>query len=422
MIKHFHYPDELFKSAYQTLEEMPSAAVWDDINASLDKVDAERYKRKFKQWKLFSLLLILFMGIFIIFESALIRKPGPAYSISNFEQRKIPIRSYDAIQPASKILNSKRNHLPDPIKTPAPKNLSVFNMAPELKEIGGQAFLSGVPEKEITGPVFSPPAPLIGSGRKAKDPATKADFPEGGIQKQTAFKKYWSLTGLASLDMAAYRIDNDLTHHDAKTLIEGRESHNASFSLGILADYQFSKKWAVQTGFRYSNILIGIDPHEIYAVQRASGNASYKYVTSSGYAFIMPDFQTSGDSLQTTSARHHLVFVSLPLMLQYRIVMKKWTLTPSAGLQINYLAKAAVKTEIHEGFKTEIVSINQLQGKKTLYLSYVAEAGLAYRMNSKWDLNAIPSFQYGVTSITRNNAVNTFPYSVGLSVGVTRHF
>lgn len=288
-------------------------------------------------------------------------------------------------------------------------------------ENNGRPALSGLPEN-AGNPFFHPD--LVIDLEKHADSVIRDTKPPGSdFQKKVPFKKYWSITGSASVDQAGYRIDNDLPQSDVKKLIEGRESHNASFSLAILADYHFSRKWIIQTGFRYSNILIGIDPHEIYAIQQAAGGiASYKYITSSGYALILPDFQTTGDSLQTTSARHHLVFVSLPLMIKYRIGQGKWSLIPSLGMQINYLAKADVKTEIQDGSKTEGIHINQLQGKKTFYLSYLAEAGLSFQVNSQWAINAIPAFQYSVTSITRNNDVNTFPYTFGISLGVTHRF
>lgn len=412
--------DQYFQSAYKDHQADPDPEVWNKISAWMDRDEAERYKRKFRQWKTLALLLLFLTGGYLAFQGLLQKDPKLVFRPFP-QKRSAGQQTPTGAGPANLSHRGLEKHNDRPYFKNIPSGPVLLKRAEaELSKIAAVACCS-VPSMENED--MSRSCPVISPDSVKQDIlSTNTQQSTAAVWKKAPFKKNWSLTGSASIDMAEYRIDNDLPQGDVKSMIEGRESHNASFSFSVLANYQFCKKWALQTGFRYSNILIGIDPHEIYAVYPAAGNPSYKYVTSSGYAFIQPGFQTAGDSLQTTSARHHLVFVSLPVMLKYIVGKARWTLMPSFGIQLNYLARAAVKTEIQNGSQMQAVSIHRLTGEKTFYLSYVAEAGLAYRVNPRWSVNAVPSFQYGVTSITRDNVVNTFPYSLGLDLGLTYHF
>ena len=80
------------------------------------------------------------------------------------------------------------------------------------------------------------------------------------------------------------------------------------------------------------------------------------------------------------------------------------------------------ETEIEKPLSPEIIFINKLDGTKSFYLSVVADAELRYRLNKKLSLNFRPAFRYAVSPITKNNVVETFPYSVGLALGITCKF
>ena len=73
MSEHLHDMDDIFKSAYQEFEDEPTADVWGKINAKLDKKDTESYKKRSLKWKRVSLLLLLLLAGFILYETVINR-------------------------------------------------------------------------------------------------------------------------------------------------------------------------------------------------------------------------------------------------------------------------------------------------------------------------------------------------------------
>ena len=73
MSEHLHDMDNIFKSAYRQFKEEPTADVWQKINAALDKKDAESYKKDPQNGNVVSLLLLLLLAGFILYETAMVR-------------------------------------------------------------------------------------------------------------------------------------------------------------------------------------------------------------------------------------------------------------------------------------------------------------------------------------------------------------
>jgi hypothetical protein len=72
MSEHLHDMDGIFKSAYQRFSEEPTAEVWKEISAALDKKDAESYKKRAFKWKRVSLLLLVLMAGLILYETMIL--------------------------------------------------------------------------------------------------------------------------------------------------------------------------------------------------------------------------------------------------------------------------------------------------------------------------------------------------------------
>jgi hypothetical protein len=256
----------------------------------------------------------------------------------------------------------------------------------------------------------------------ANSPLTATATNDKSPAKVSSFKPYWFLSGYLSYDRANYRLDNDLP---AAPTIKQREEQEPSFSAGLLITRQVKKQWGLQTGFIYSNTAIAISPQKMYALQESAGSVAYKYVTSSGYAYVKPGFGSPpsvGDSLTTAKGKHTLQHISVPLIIKYTVTKNKISFTPGAGIAANFLTSAKVETEIEDPFNREIVSINKLKGIKSFYWSVVADAEVQYKINSKLSVSIRPSLRYAISPITKNSDVETFPYSVGLGIGIKCRF
>ena len=138
------------------------------------------------------------------------------------------------------------------------------------------------------------------------------------------FNRYWTITPYASVDFTQYTLDDDDSYSgndpEDKQDIQQRERHQFSFSAGVLARWQFSPKISLKTGLVYSNIAIGIQPQTLYASEDNNQDIRYKFITSSGYAYLKPVFGTppaAGDSITADISQHHLQYLNLPLMVSY---------------------------------------------------------------------------------------------------------
>ncbi|MBC7827819.1 MAG: outer membrane beta-barrel protein [Chitinophagaceae bacterium] len=237
------------------------------------------------------------------------------------------------------------------------------------------------------------------------------------------FKSFWMVNTFISYERAGYRLDSDLPINI--TNIKHSEIHEPSFSLGILATRQIKKRWGLQTGLIYCLTNIGISPQKLYALQDPVGDISYKYITSSGYAYIKPGLGVPpalGDSLITKEGKHSLKFISVPLVLKYSVGKNKLILSPGIGIEANFLTKAKVETEVESPSNPEIIFIRKLDGAKTFHLSFVADAELRYKLNNKLSVSARPAIRLATTQMTKNNVVETFPRSFGLGLGLTYKF
>jgi hypothetical protein len=226
-----------------------------------------------------------------------------------------------------------------------------------------------------------------------------------------------------SSDRAGYRLDRDQT---TIVKIKEYEDHLPSLSAGVLLTRQIKKRLGLQTGIIYSNTAIAISPQNIYASQNQMGKVLYKYVTSSGNAYIKPGFASSpypGDSLRAEHAQHNLQYLITPLVIKYKLInSNKVILSPGLGFAANFLTNAKIETDVEGVANREHVVINKLEGIKTFNWSLMGDVSLDYLVNKKMSVSLRPSFSYALSPISSTDDVETFPYSFGLGAGVTYRF
>ncbi len=262
---------------------------------------------------------------------------------------------------------------------------------------------------------------LVNSIKQFRSPVISDTVSKTTKQKKNrVFKSFWMITGVASYDRAGYKLDSD--EPSAISSIKYREAHEPSFSLGLLMTRQFSSRWGLQSGIIYANSAIGMKPQKTYAFQDPTGDVAYKYITSSGYAFIKPGFgpqPTAGDSLTTAEAKHTIENITVPLAIKYTMPGKKISITPGAGVEASFITKANLEVDIEDPFNWEIVIVRKLNGTKSFYWSFVADAEIKYAINKKLSINVRPVYRTAITPITKNNVVETFPHSFGIGAGIT---
>ena len=249
-------------------------------------------------------------------------------------------------------------------------------------------------------------------------------------KNKQSFRPYWSLTAFASNDWSQYHLDNDEENNtgvqqDEMEKISMREKHESSFSAGILVTRQFRKNIGVRTGVLYSNIAIVISPQEMYAAKEPGGAITYKYIASSGYSYVKPDFglpPAIGDSIQSTEAQHNLYTISVPVIALYTLQKNRFSLSPAVGLSANFITGAKIETEIKDALNKETVTMDKLNGMRDFYIGLLADINIQYHVSNKWSFGLAPGFKYALTPITQKNVVKTFPYSFNIGAGITYSF
>ena len=104
MNKDLHDIDNLFRSSLESYEEAPSPSVREKLEASLDKTDAESYKKDFYVWKRAAILLFFLLIGIVLYEAGIIRI-SPGNSEKNYAGKKTRY-------PASDDQKNEKNDIP----------------------------------------------------------------------------------------------------------------------------------------------------------------------------------------------------------------------------------------------------------------------------------------------------------------------
>jgi len=441
MNRNVHDTDDFFRSAYHQFEENPSPLVWEKISSELDQRGSISNKGKYKVWKKVIILLLLIPVGFELFDSDILSPVA-----KHAQNRIVDEKSSPAGQSESNIdatNSAEKKSIQQDQKTWTPKHTIVSPNA-NLLISGGEKSENmksswvyvhpGNYELAIVDPLGKASDYLMDYENTNKEKQKVALLSENkntpaaikiGYNKQgmnDSFEPYWLVTAFGSYDMLNYKLESDIPNNIST--IKHREVHEPSFSSGILATRQITRQWGLQTGLVFSFAAIGIQPHKMYAFQDPVGDIAYKFVTSSGYAYIKPGGRTPvfGDSLTAPEAKHTLNSISVPVSAKYRVGKNKLTVAPGAGIEASFITSSKLEVEITDASNREIVFVKKLNGTKSFYCSAIADVELQYKLNSKLSLNLHPTFRYAISPITENNVVETYPYSFGIRAGITRKF
>ncbi|MCC6290373.1 MAG: hypothetical protein IT249_21055 [Chitinophagaceae bacterium] len=480
--------DHVFRTAHEAYEQEPSNEVWQKLEARLDKRDAEKYRKWFLGWRIAGVLLFIACGILALYKSSLFDTNQNTEGIAsrNNQNSGRPVSQKDeltridkpeALVPETQVRQSsadtaeartasteiargteKSMIASGSEKTGVKKSEQALirKRQPVLDkqkndsaiQANQRQYNNSVKEKNAENNALTKIRPLIKPGIQTieinqrevilnpytslKHIAVEKTYPKSNISSikiSRMSKPSWSVSAYASNNWSGYRIDDDDHHNrgnrdDHKDDIFERESHEGAFTLGINVARQF-RKWNIISGLYYAQIKIGIAPQHIYASPQSNGNMAYKYVTSSGYYNINPDFNgapVTGDSIQSEGATHSLRIISVPLMAGYKISSKRFSIIPALGIATNYIAGARIKTTLTNAGNTDKLSVNRLSGMHHFYFDFTAQAYLQYGITKKWAINLIPSMKYAITPVTKDNVVKTFPYNFGVGAGITYEF
>lgn len=111
-----------------------------------------------------------------------------------------------------------------------------------------------------------------------------------------------------------------------------------------------NEKWSVQSGLGYSWSKTNIDSATSYAALSDAGNVQFKFNPVLGYSYLYSPETSSplpGDSISTSNMTTRLHYLTVPLVISYRLSMGWFTLVPSAGVTCNVLTQAILETDVN---------------------------------------------------------------------------
>lgn len=221
-----------------------------------------------------------------------------------------------------------------------------------------------------------------------------------------------------------------------------------SYSAGINVNYNLSNRWAIQSGFYYSetgqiiediyfdqnpaainpnsnseflintsagNIVIGNSLELIASQAPRADNTEFSYdntVSQGGsIATSTNSSNTSADFVQT------LEYYELPLIINYKMIDRKLDVKLSGGFSANFLSANTTYLQ-NNGNRQNIDA--ELSGIKNTTYGSIIGIGLEYPLISQLLLNLSPTFRYSISAI--NSSGNTHPYSFGVYTGLKYSF
>jgi hypothetical protein len=198
-----------------------------------------------------------------------------------------------------------------------------------------------------------------------------------------------------------------------------REKFESAFTAGADIGYQFKSNWTLAAGFAYSERKFSMVYSEIYVGYGFDGDLHYQYPTSWGIvekpntgSKVLHDGDTLRKSISCTQS---MKLISVPLTLRYVISDKKLCWYAALSASVNFVNHAIMNLKIGE--TTGMIERN-VDGLKSMYFGYAFSTGLQCKLIRGFGLFAEPVFRGSITSVTENLDIKSYPYSMGLNIGI----
>jgi len=440
MEKNLHDIDKLFRRFLEGNEEEPAEDVWVSIEKDLDRIDSEKSRAKYKFLLRTAACIALLLTSLVLNDiiqtynynlkgkdksikgfkakssienHAMANKSNPntpghadatkSYSFSftndilntNIENPGNKIyqndRLYDhnQVQPIDSviILNKKNKFL-------SPQNSSAFYIDP----------------KNFSAPALT--KNLIANAQQNKQEHQSL---------QLKSKHDFYLTPFFSYDIVTARLQEQYKYDNQDQLaVANRERPDPSYTVGLLAEYQLSKKYSLQAGISLSNSFTSIDSTVVRAMPDNSGTYRFKLATTYGLAEIKRTGinPQNGDSIRLDDASLHLQYFSVPITIKYQIKPGNFNFSGLAGIGINRIVNEKMEVEYVNNANTETEVVEKIEGLKKTFITLIAGAEASYNINGRMSIGISPTIRYSLTPVNQGTPVKTFPITISTAASM----
>ena len=439
MDENLHNTDKIFTDTLRNKKYDLSDEVWNKIDAELNKDDRRISNRRHqKQIKNGIGTILLFMMVIAITTFQFRKDQPTAMTKLSGNQRlldsntSLSVKSLPIIQLASDetpnngLLLTKKQRA---FYLAIPQGQQIDFNSKILPVTTGQNITEGSLEMKSYHSAVS-----MEESEKSLHPIINADilsFGKSGnnlIVKhdKNNFKNKFSITPYFSQEFAGYDLTdyNDAYGTNGKE-IDKKERNVFSASMGIYINYNFKKRWVLQSGISYSWSRSNIDSSTSYAVSDNNGQIQFKVNTVSGYGYLKPGSVTPpaiGDSVSTAKTYSELHYLTVPLLLSYNIPMKRFSLLVGGGVTVNMLTGASIETKTYGPGNPEKEYAVSMLGLKKVNMGIIVKADLEYHVSPAIGINLMPTFKNSVSPVSPESALTAYPYNFGIGLGFTYRF
>jgi Outer membrane protein beta-barrel domain len=416
MDKNLHQIEDLFYSALEDNEALPSKAVWNELDKQLDKEKIVSIHRRYEQLKKIALILLLLFAGYVLFDLLDKRfashKLGACNAVVPDASVKFATKDKVNVTTVAKVHGKKDKPLVagSELQTAmvATRQSGYVSVITSYTRNPEYSIINTLPVKPcLSKRIFGNPVVL-----NAKIP-TRLNHPSVRFSLQPFF----------SPEIAWYRLQDDLVTNQTETAreLDKEEKHEFSYSYGVLMNYRLNKKWVLQSGLGITNSTVSVDPKTIFAQQDNTGKVKYRVNSSSGYGYVLPLYTANpavGDSLYALTSTHTLQYLTVPLVVAREVNKGKFSFSARAGISADILLKGRLETTVEKGFDNSTETISNLQGLKKLHFNALAGMGIDYAVSRRVTIAFTPTLRVALTSINKGAVVKSYPTSFGFATGI----
>jgi hypothetical protein len=244
----------------------------------------------------------------------------------------------------------------------------------------------------------------------------------GSNQNQTKKKHDFYIVPFASLDHIDGRLQEEYEYGDENVSdYTKREQPDRSYTVGLLFEYELSKKISLQSGSLISNAFTSVSPTIVKAMPDNSGTYKFKLATTYGLAEIKKTGITdpqNGDSILVNDAMIHLTYFSIPVLMKVNLKQGKFNVSGTAGLAFNKITGDKAEVNYTTPATSEMETVEKIEGVKNSFFSVIAGAEATYSLSKNISTGINPVVRYSITPVNKGTPVKTYPISVGLGATV----
>jgi opacity protein-like surface antigen len=429
--------DEIFQSAYKIYEEQPPDKLWAVIENKLDKDEITKYRSRYvKMMRV--VLCITFLLLFLKLHDYLNTNFAKVSRADNFHANS----NNSQFTPGDKTdLNTNKNFsiVPQSLHENFSNqdlswSLNKFkinrdgivntNLQPHTQsEILNNIISKNLPDEmnlSAEKDLVEPPSPKNGNKTANND----LDLPAANkIIYKPKFHEF-ALTPFVSKNILNNHLE-EAFEFDNRTApeINEREKNNTSFTLGVFADYRFSKKWILNSGLAYTSIKNAVTPSFADA-QQYNNSVKFLLPTTYGLAEIknpyMPNPSPNDSFFLSGNSKQQINYVTIPVKIKYLLYERnRLSFYASLGAGINIVTKASLKVGIPDNDSVEEITA-KIGGIKHTFYSGMVGLGADYKINKKISLSLQTEMSRSFTPANKNvpvkNSINNFQLIGGIKI------